>query len=145
MAHMQMVKTGMNNKQMKKISMQNSRSGVDASTITSMKGKRPVAVPGTKYKKKMTAAQDEAYDRAHGIKQGSPKDQRLDRMRGVKDKKLSSADRKNMDKSEFVFPGTKRYPIPDANHARNALARSSGKPEEAKVKAAVHRKFPGIK
>lgn len=37
------------------------------------------------------------------------------------------------------------YPIPDKSHAQNALARSSGKPVAAKVKAAVKRKFPGMK
>lgn len=30
-----------------------------------------------------TAAQDHAYDRAHGIKQGSPRDRALDKARGV--------------------------------------------------------------
>lgn len=46
----------------------------------------------------------------------------------------------------FALPGG-RYPIHDANHARNALARVSqnGTPEEkAKVRAAVHKKYPGI-
>ena len=58
--------------------------------------------------------------------------------------KLTYGQRKSMPKDEFVFPADKRYPINDENHARNALARSSGKPEEGKVRAAVHRKFPGI-
>ena len=58
--------------------------------------------------------------------------------------KLSYSARQELPKSEFVFPADKRYPINDEAHARNALARSSGKPEEAKVRAAVHRKFPGI-
>lgn len=46
----------------------------------------------------------------------------------------------------FALPGG-RYPIHDVAHARNALARVSqnGTPEEkAKVKAAVHRKYPSI-
>lgn len=46
----------------------------------------------------------------------------------------------------FALPGG-RYPIHDANHARNALARVSqyGTPEEKKkVKAAVHKKYPDI-
>ncbi|MDE1866716.1 MAG: hypothetical protein KGI08_03270 [Thaumarchaeota archaeon] len=60
-------------------------------------------------------------------------------------KKLTTTSRNNLPKGSFVFPGTRRYPIPDENHARNALARSSGKPEEAQVRAAVHAKFPGIK
>jgi hypothetical protein len=50
-----------------------------------------------------------------------------------------------MPKSAFVYPGEKRYPISDISHARNALARSSGKPEEAKVRAAVHRRYPSLK
>jgi hypothetical protein len=58
--------------------------------------------------------------------------------------KLTTAERKNLPSKAFVFPSTRRYPIHDANHARNALARASGKPEEAKVKAAVHKKFPNI-
>jgi type IV secretory pathway VirB9-like protein len=58
--------------------------------------------------------------------------------------KLTYGERKSMPKSEFVFPADKRYPIEDEAHARNALARSSGKPEEGRVRAAVHKKFPGI-
>lgn len=51
-----------------------------------------------------------------------------------------------MPSSVFALPG-RRYPINDANHARNALSRVSqnGSPEEKKkVRAAVSRKFPGI-
>ena len=33
--------------------------------------------------KKYTEAQDKAYDKAHGIKQGSKKDNALDKKRGV--------------------------------------------------------------
>jgi hypothetical protein len=44
-----------------------------------------------------------------------------------------------------VEKGARKYPIPDAAHARDALARSSGKPEHASVVAAVKRKFPKIK
>lgn len=33
----------------------------------------------------MTVAQDHAYDRAHGIKQGSPRDKALDAKRGITD------------------------------------------------------------
>lgn len=69
---------------------------------------------------------------------------------------LTAAGRKHLPKSDFALPGKGEgpqgkgagsYPIPDASHARNALARVSqhGSPEEkAKVRAAVHRKFPGI-
>jgi len=48
-------------------------------------------------------------------------------------------------KSSFVEKGARKYPIPDAAHARDALARSSGKAEHADVVAAVRRKFPNIK
>jgi hypothetical protein len=60
--------------------------------------------------------------------------------------KLSYQKRKHLPKSEFAEPGKRSFPIPDASHARNALARVANKPEaeKAKVRAAVHRKFPGI-
>ena len=63
--------------------------------------------------------------------------------------KLTAAARRAIPKSSFAVPGkapkSGSYPIPDKNHAKNALARSSGKAVAGKVKAAVHRKFPGIK
>lgn len=61
--------------------------------------------------------------------------------------KLTAEKRRKMKKSEFALAG-RRYPIPDKSHARNALARVAqhGTPaEKKKVRAAVHRKFPGIK
>jgi hypothetical protein len=58
--------------------------------------------------------------------------------------KLTYAKREKLSKREFVFPATRRYPIEDAAHARDALARSSGKPEYAAVVAAVRRKYPEI-
>jgi hypothetical protein len=60
--------------------------------------------------------------------------------------KLSAADRKSLPDSAFALPG-RRYPIHDENHARAALSEVAqhGTPEEkAKVRAAVHRKYPGI-
>ena len=62
--------------------------------------------------------------------------------------KLSYQERKNLPKKSFIEPGARKYPIPDEAHGRNALARVSqfGSPaEQARVKAAVHRRFPGIK
>lgn len=59
---------------------------------------------------------------------------------------LDAAARHALPKSDFALPG-ERYPIPDANHARNALARVSGNgspSEKSAVRSAVHRKFPGI-
>jgi hypothetical protein len=59
--------------------------------------------------------------------------------------KLTTATRRKLPKSDFVEKGTRKYPIPDAAHARDALARSSGKPEHPAVVAAVKRKLPKIK
>lgn len=59
--------------------------------------------------------------------------------------KLTSKARNDLKKGSFVFPGARRFPIEDIGHARNALARSSGKPEEAKVRGAVHKKYPSLK
>lgn len=61
--------------------------------------------------------------------------------------KLTYAERKKLPSSTFVEPGARKYPIPDASHARNALARVSqhgSSAEKAKVRSAVHRKFPAI-
>lgn len=60
--------------------------------------------------------------------------------------KLTSSERNELPDSKFAGPD-RSYPIEDAAHARNALARVSqhGYPElKAKVRAAVHKKFPGI-
>lgn len=62
--------------------------------------------------------------------------------------KLTSKERKDMPSSEFAEPGERAYPIPDAAHARNALARVSqhGSPaEKAQVRRKVHEKFPNIR
>lgn len=61
--------------------------------------------------------------------------------------KLSSKERKHLPDSEFAEPGPRKYPIPDASHARNALSRvaANGSPaEKAKVRHAVHSKYPNI-
>jgi hypothetical protein len=61
--------------------------------------------------------------------------------------KLTYEKRKHLKKSSFVFPGKKSYPIEDMSHARNALARVAqhGSPAEmARVRAAVHKKYPSI-
>ncbi len=62
-------------------------------------------------------------------------------------KDLTTAGRERIKPKNFVFPKEKGYPIHDASHARNALARVSqhGTPaEKAQVRARVHTKFPGI-
>lgn len=65
-----------------------------------------------------------------------------------KTKLLTSAARKALPPTAFVFPKARKYPIHDISHARNALARVSanGTPaEKAKVMTAVHKKFPSLK
>lgn len=61
--------------------------------------------------------------------------------------KLSYAERRELPDSDFAIPSERRYPIHNEAHARNALARVSeyGNPQEkAEVRAAVHKKYPGI-
>jgi len=69
---------------------------------------------------------------------------------------LTAHERQEMPRSEFALPGKGEgpkgagagsYPIPDASHARNALARVSQHgtaQEKATVRRKVHEKFPGI-
>lgn len=58
--------------------------------------------------------------------------------------KLTTEDRNSLPASDFVFPAERRYPIQDEAHARDALSRSSGTPDEAAVKSAVRKRYPGI-
>ena len=67
--------------------------------------------------------------------------------------KLNAAKRQSLPKKDFALPGkgegkkgagSGSYPIPDTSHARNALARSSGKSVASAVAAKVHAKFPNI-
>ena len=61
--------------------------------------------------------------------------------------KLTAAKRKAIPSKDFAGPG-RSYPINDASHARNALARVSqhGTPAlKSRVRSAVKRKYPGIK
>lgn len=62
----------------------------------------------------------------------------------IEARELSSKSRKNLPASAFVYPDERRYPIHDRAHAANALARSKGKPEEGKVRAAVCRRYPDL-
>ena len=61
--------------------------------------------------------------------------------------KLTSKARNMLPAKDFAGPG-RSYPINDATHARNALARASQHASaelKSHIKAIVHRKFPGIK
>lgn len=59
--------------------------------------------------------------------------------------KLTAKKRNALPGSDFAGPG-RSFPVNDASHARNALAGASQfHPElKAKIKAKVHKKFPGI-
>tara|TARA_Y100000310_G_C19953895_1_gene478103 strand:- start:124 stop:420 length:297 start_codon:yes stop_codon:yes gene_type:complete len=59
---------------------------------------------------------------------------------------LTAKSRKQISEDNFALPG-RRYPIHDASHARNALARVSqhGTPDEkAKVRSAVAGRYPDM-
>lgn len=59
----------------------------------------------------------------------------------------STKQRKKLDKKSFALPKSRKYPIPDKAHARNALARVAqhGTPADQKrVKAAVKKRYPSI-
>lgn len=51
--------------------------------------------------------------------------------------KLSSKTRKSIPKSEFGFPGERKYPINDKAHARNAKARASQMEKAGKLSASA--------
>ena len=50
--------------------------------------------------------------------------------------KLKAARRNALPKSTFGLPGSRKYPMPDASHARNALARASQMVNAGKLSAA---------
>lgn len=61
--------------------------------------------------------------------------------------KLTTSERNALPSSDFVFPESRRYPIPDKSHGEDALSRVSGNgtPEEkARVRAAVKSKFKSM-
>lgn len=57
---------------------------------------------------------------------------------------LKSKKRNSLPASSFALPSKRAYPIHDRSHAANALARASGKPEEATVKRAVCKRYPDL-
>lgn len=72
---------------------------------------------------------------------------RLDRKPRANGGPLTAKRRNALPTSSFAEPKERKYPINDPNHARNALTRVSqngSSEEKAKVRSAVHRKYPGI-
>ena len=61
--------------------------------------------------------------------------------------KLTVAVRKRLPSKAFAFPKTRKFPIHDRMHARDALARAShaGPATLAVVRAAVRRRFPTLR
>ena len=62
--------------------------------------------------------------------------------------KLTGPQRRRLPNRAFAQPAQRKYPINDRSHARNALARVAqhGTPaQKARVRAAVRRRYPGIK
>jgi hypothetical protein len=60
---------------------------------------------------------------------------------------LTTRARKRLPKKSFAIPEKDGYPIEDAAHARNALARVSqhgSSSEKKRVRAAVHKRYPKI-
>jgi hypothetical protein len=96
----------------------------------------------------ISAPKRDQVDRA-GERRGGP----VPRARGGK---LTAGERQGLPRSDFALPGkgagpkgagSGSYPIPDASHARNALARVSqhgSSAQKVEVRAKVHSKFPGI-
>lgn len=88
------------------------------------KGK-PIKVPKPKKPKKTKASQDPI-------------------LVTMVEAELKAKKRNALPKKSFAVPGERKFPIHDKSHARNALARASGTKYEKQVRAAVHRKYPGI-
>ena len=57
---------------------------------------------------------------------------------------LTTKARNALSTSDFAIPESRSYPIQDVAHARNALARSAGKPEEGRVRRAVCKRYPDM-
>jgi hypothetical protein len=63
--------------------------------------------------------------------------------------KLTADERKRIPKKMFGIPekapGSGSYPMEDETHARDALARSSGKPAAKRVRAKARELYPGMR
>jgi hypothetical protein len=55
--------------------------------------------------------------------------------------KLTAAKKNAEPKKEFGLPAERKYPMPDANHARNAKARASQMEHQGKLSAADKKKI----
>lgn len=55
--------------------------------------------------------------------------------------KLTAKKRDAIPKSEFGLPGSRKYPMPDKNHAANAKARAAQMVEKGKLSPASKKKI----
>ena len=55
--------------------------------------------------------------------------------------KLTAAKKKSEPSKEFGLPEQRKYPMPDASHARNAKARASQMEHQGKLSAADKKKI----
>ncbi len=55
--------------------------------------------------------------------------------------KLTTKERKKLPASEFALPGSRKYPVQDAAHAKNAKARASEMEHKGKISAATKSKI----
>ncbi|MEP7354770.1 MAG: hypothetical protein ABI824_16195 [Acidobacteriota bacterium] len=55
--------------------------------------------------------------------------------------KLTAAKKRSEPKQEFGLPEERKYPMPDASHARNAKARASQMEHQGKLSAADKKKI----
>ena len=55
--------------------------------------------------------------------------------------KLTEKDRKKLPKKMFAMPGERKYPMPDASHAKNAKARASEMEHKGKLSASSKAKI----
>lgn len=61
---------------------------------------------------------------------------------------LTTKERKDLTSEKYALPKQRKYPIPDAVHARNALARAAqaaSPHQRAIIRRNVHRLYPHIK
>lgn len=55
--------------------------------------------------------------------------------------KLDAAERHALPKKDFGLPGKEAYPMPDASHAKNALARASQAVNEGRMSKSTEEKI----
>ena len=130
------------------------KSVYDAGVKRHRKATQPIRVFHKGMKKAPKAVAKAAVDVKRAI---APRKEGFSNWRGdLVEKDLNAAERRALPDKDFVFPGKGEgpegkqrgaYPINDKKHARNALAMAAAHAspaKQAKVKAAVKKKFPDI-